>query len=232
MIEIAILDASIGETPARENFNRVMPGETTIFNASEGAIPPPVADRAREFDAAIVTGSQCSVYEDRPWIHDLSDWARGAHLHGLPLLGVCWGHQFLVQALGGRVVAMDEYEIGYRSIRKTRPSRLLEGLPETFVAFETHSDRVYALPEGTAVLAENDVCVQAYRLGTTYGVQFHPEYDKETAETVTKRKDDLSDERKETVLAEITPETSEAAKAAEQVFDNFATIVEVVSSAD
>ncbi|WP_095532144.1 type 1 glutamine amidotransferase [Halodesulfurarchaeum formicicum] len=224
VLDIALIDASIGETPAQRNFERVTEAALTGFKVSEGAEPPTVTGPEAAFDAVIVTGSQCSVYEDRPWIHRLTEWAREAHAAGVPLFGICWGHQFLAQALGGRIVAMDDYELGYRAITRTTESRLLDGIPETFVAFETHSDRVYELPEGATRLAENDVGIQAYRLGRTYGVQFHPEYDMETARKVTRGKD-LPAERIESVLAEITPETFEKARPAARVFENFEAIV-------
>ncbi|MFB6109535.1 MAG: type 1 glutamine amidotransferase [Halodesulfurarchaeum sp.] len=220
MLDIALIDASIGETPAQENFERVVPSELTAFKVSEGDPLPTVES---DFDAVLITGSQRSVYEDRPWIHRLTDWTREVHAAGVPMLGICWGHQLLAQALGGRVVAMDEYELGYETIERTAKSPLFEGIPETFVAFETHSDRVYELPAGAALLAENDRGIQAFEIGSTYGVQFHPEYDRETAEHVTKRKD-LPPERIESVLAEITAEKYEAAKPARQVFENFEAI--------
>jgi GMP synthase (glutamine-hydrolysing) len=224
VLNIALIDASIGATPAQENFERVLSADLTGFKVSDGIDPPPVPTVKSDFDAVIVTGSQCSVYEDRPWIHRLTDWARAVHEAGVPMLGICWGHQFLAQALGGRIVAMAEYELGYETIRRTAESPLFEGLPEEFVAFETHSDRVYELPEGARLLAENERGIQAFELDGSYGVQFHPEYDLETAEQVTKRKD-LPEEQIAAVLAEITPEASEAARPARRVFENFESIV-------
>ena len=79
------------------------------------------------------------------------------------------------------------------------------------------------LPESATLLAENEMGIQGFAIGQTYGVQFHPEYDMETAEHVTKRKD-LPEERIESVLDGITSETYEEAKIAAQVFDNFASI--------
>lgn len=221
---IAIIDASLGDTPAQENIERLTAAETIPFKASRGAIPPPPTSDVRGYDAGIVTGSQCSVYEDQKWIHELTDWAREAHAADVPILGICWGHQLLAQALGGRIVAMDEYELGYKTIRQVSESKLFAGISNEFVAFETHSDRVYELPDGAIRLAENDRGVQAFRMDQTYGVQFHPEYDRETAEHVTRRKD-LPQERIQAVLEEITESTYEASKAARRVFENFETLV-------
>ena len=58
---------------------------------------------------------------------------------------------------------------------------LLSGLPERFTAFTTHSDEVAQLPPGATLIAENDYSVQGFRTGDVFCVQFHPEYDRETA---------------------------------------------------
>ncbi|MFW6384222.1 MAG: type 1 glutamine amidotransferase [Halodesulfurarchaeum sp.] len=222
---LALVDASIGETPAQENLERETAAATTAFKASEGEVPPAPTEDAWRFDGVIISGSQASVYEDRSWIHDLTEWARQVHAGGIPTLGICWGHQFLAQALGGRIVAMDTYELGYERITRVAESPLLAGMPERFLAFETHSDRVYELPEGAELLAENDRGIQAFELGSAYGVQFHPEYDIETAEHVTRRKD-LPEERIRAVMEGITREAAEAAEVATAVFENFESIVE------
>jgi GMP synthase (glutamine-hydrolysing) len=67
--------------------------------------------------------------------------------------------------------------------------------------------------------------VQAFRVEATYGVQFHPEYDRETAEWVVRGKDLVAD-RVESVLAGITDETVADAETAKTVFDNFLSLVE------
>jgi GMP synthase (glutamine-hydrolysing) len=219
-----LIDASIGETPAQENLERMTEGETITYKVSEDDIPPPPTDEAWLYDGVIISGSQVSVYEDRLWIHDLTEWIRQVHAGGIPVLGICWGHQFLAQALGGRIVAMGEYELGYTTISQVQESPLFEDIPPEFVAFETHSDRVYELPESATRLAENETGIQAFAIGRSYGVQFHPEYDMETAKHVTKRKD-LPEARIEAVLDGITDEIYEEAKFAAQVFDNFASIV-------
>ena len=227
-IEIAIVDASIGETPAERNLTRELdaPDVTaTTYAASEGRFPPAAAGDAWRYDGVVISGSQTSVYDDESWIHELTAWARGAHRADVPMLGICWGHQFLAQALGGRVVDTGAYELGYRTIRRVGDDPLFADVPASFTAFETHSDRVAELPSGAVELARNDNGLQAFRLGSTYGVQFHPEYDRETAEHVTRRKD-LPDERIQAVLDGITAEAAEAAKESTVVFENFKAIVE------
>ncbi len=221
---IAIVDASIGDTPAERNLTREIDAETTVYKASEGQIPPSATSEARGYDGVIVSGSQTSVYDDRDWIHALTSWVREAHRVGVPILGVCWGHQFLAQALGGRVVDAGEHELGYRTVNQIKEDPLFSGVTDSFTAFESHSDRVVRLPDGAVELAHNDAGLQAFRLGSTYGVQFHPEYDRRTAEWVVGNKH-LSKERLEAVQATITDDTVAAAHEATRVFDNFRALV-------
>lgn len=222
---IALLDASLGDTPAERNVRREVDADVDAYKLSEGRFPPSVSASDWTYDGVIVSGSQTSVYDDRDWIHEATEWARRAHAGDVPMLGLCWGHQFLAQALGGRVVDMGEYELGYERIVRLGDDPLFEGFPERLTSFETHSDRVAELPSGAATLARNDFGVQSFRLGSTYGVQFHPEYDRETAVWVIEGKD-LPDERKRSVLDRVTDESVEAARTSRRIFDNFQRLAE------
>ncbi|ERH13859.1 MAG: GMP synthase - glutamine amidotransferase domain protein [halophilic archaeon J07HB67] len=217
---VAVVDASVGDTPARRNLRRELDTETTVFAASEGERPPVPASSRWTFDGVVVSGSQTAVYDDHDWIHELTEWGRRVHAAGVPALGVCWGHQFFAQALGGRVVDVGAYELGYQSVERVGDDPLFDGLSETFTAFETHSDRVAELPPGATTLARNSNGVQAYRVGRTYGVQFHPEYDRQTASWVIDGKQ-LPTERLEAARETITDETVAAAAETKQLFDNF-----------
>ncbi len=229
LTQIAVLDASVGDTPAERNLTRELTAvdadvEVTTYKVSDGEMPPAATGEARRYDGVVVSGSQTSVYDDEPWIHELTAWARAAHRADIPLLGVCWGHQFLAQALGGRVVDMGEHELGYRTVERVGDDSLFAGLPGTFAAFQTHSDRVAELPPGATELARNEYGLQAFRLGSTYGVQFHPEYDRETAEWVIDAKD-LSPDRSREVRGTLTERNVTAAREATRVFENFVAIV-------
>jgi len=221
---IAVVDASLGETPAERNLSREIDAETAVYKASAGEIPPTPGRRDREYDAVVISGSQTAAYEDHDWIHELTAWARSVQRADVPILGICWGHQFLAQAFGGRVVDMGEYEIGYRTIEQRGDDPLFAGINDPMTAFETHSDRVAALPAGSVELARNEYGVQAFRLGASYGLQFHPEYDRQTAEWILESKD-LDDDTHDSVAATITDETVAAATETATLFDNFLDIV-------
>ena len=222
--QIAVVDASVGDTPAERNLTREIDAETAVYKASERELPPVSAVRARPFAGVVISGSQTSVYDNREWIHELTAWARGLKRADVPMLGICWGHQFLAQAFGGRVVDMGEYEIGYREIDHRGGSRLFDGIETPMTAFETHSGRVAELPAGAIELARNEFGIQAFRLGASYGVQFHPEYDRETAEWILESKP-FDDETHRDAAATITDDAVDAARDTAAVFDNFVDIV-------
>ena len=213
---LALLNAAHDPTDTTRNFRRELDADLVEFEAVEGDLPEHF-----EFDGIVVTGSRSSVYWDEEWIPPLLGYVKYAHEHGVPLLGVCFGHQILAEALGGGVGNIGEYEIGYREVTQTTESPLFADVPETFTAFTTHSDAVTELPPDAELLAENDYGVHAFRVGDAYGVQFHPEYDTGTAEKVTRRKDDLPTEREREVLDGITPENYDAACEAKRLFGNF-----------
>ncbi len=217
---IALLDASVGDTPAERNVRREVDADVDAYKLPDGSRPPAVSTAAWRYDGVVIGGSQTSVYDDRDWIHETTEWVRRAHAADVPTLGICWGHQFLAQALGGRVVDVGDHELGYRTVRRVGESRLLDGLPEAFTAFETHHDRVAELPPGAVTTARNEFGVQAFRRDTAHGVQFHPEYDRQTAEWVVDNKD-LSADRTERVRDGITEERVAAAEPATRVFDAF-----------
>jgi GMP synthase (glutamine-hydrolysing) len=217
---VAVVDASLGDTPVERNLRRELDAEIEVYSVSDGEFPPGVTTDEWRYDAVVVSGSQSSVYEDRAWIHELTEWFRRVHAAGVPTLGICWGHQFVAQALGGRVVAMTGHELGYREVRRFGDDPLFEGIPRRFTSFQTHGDRVAELPPGSVELARNDVGVQAFRVGASYGVQFHPEYDRETAVRVTESKE-LDDERVQSALDSVTDESVAAAREAATVFANF-----------
>src|SRR6056297_3272584 len=186
---IALLNAAHAAVDTRRNFHRELDADIETFHCPSGELPDSYA-----YDGFVVTGSAASVYWDRAWIGQLKTWVGGAIEAGLPALGVCYGHQLLADVMGGRVEAMDEYEIGYRTVEQDGQNRLLDGIDMDFTVFTTHSDRVVEAPPGATVFARNDYGIHGFRKNEVFAVQFHPEYDMETAETVTKDKAGALDE--------------------------------------
>jgi GMP synthase (glutamine-hydrolysing) len=219
-LRLALLNASYDPEETRRNFRREVDADLVEYHAPSGEIPETFG-----FDACLVTGSRASVYWDESWIDDLASWVEAAVERGIPALGVCFGHQLLADTLGGDVQGMGEYELGYRTVRRRAETTLLADTDRELTAFTTHSDRVARLPPGATLLAANDYGIQGFRTGDVFGVQFHPEYDMETAKRVTRKyrgeQREVESERVERVLAEIDPETYRTACETKTLFENF-----------
>ena len=138
-----------------------------------------------EVAGIVITGSHAMVTHRDDWSVALMPWLVRAVEVETPLLGICFGHQILAQALGGTV---DNHpggvEIGTLTIQRNANSEddaLLGGLPESFDAQSVHWQSVRTLPPGAVLLAGTAFEPHhAYRIGPcAWGVQFHPEFSDE-----------------------------------------------------
>ena len=121
----------------------------------------------------ILSGSPCSVRDANAPQVDLAQF-RGV----LPLLGICYGAQYLAYKGGGKVEASNSREYGRAMLRVVAESPLLKGIQEETQVWMSHGDTISALPEGAKVIASTaDVENAAYQFEgePTYAVQFHPE---------------------------------------------------------
>lgn len=118
--------------------------------------------------AAIVSlGSDRSVHASRdPWIARQLRYLRAAHDAGVPVLGICFGGQALSAALGGTVRAAGETELGWVEV---------EGADGYGGRWFTWHEDVFTLPPGAEELARADSGLQAFALGRSVGLQYHPE---------------------------------------------------------
>jgi len=213
---VVLLNCSRNADDAARNFRRVLDARVSEFRVTDGDLPEPT----RPVDAAVVSGSRASVLDDEDWIRDTEEWVARAVDRGVPVLGVCFGHQLLASALGGTVESMDEYEVGFHDVHHRDVSMLFQGVPESFRAFTFHSDEVSSLPDGAVRLAGNDRCdVQAFRRGHAFGVQFHPEFDSHTVRKALGYRD-VSREHVERVLESLEANVREYNRIRE-LFRNF-----------
>lgn len=137
-------------------------------------------------DAVLCLGGPQSANDDSiSWMADLLDLLRHAHESGVPVLGICLGCQVLARALGGRVGPMPNGpRNGWSNVELTSDGRedpLHKGLPWSMTSFHWNTDCVVDLPKEARTLACGlDGEVQAWTLGVrTYGLQHHPEIDRE-----------------------------------------------------
>jgi GMP synthase-like glutamine amidotransferase len=132
-----------------------------------GAGPWPDPTR---FGAIAPLGAEHSVHAsaDR-WIAPQIAFLREAHERGVPVLGLCFGGQALAAALGGDVRVAPEPEIGWLELESLDGGAVARG-----PWFAWHYD-TFTLPPGARELARSAACPHAFRLGTSVGLQFHPE---------------------------------------------------------
>ena len=130
-------------------------------------------------DAYLITGSKCSVYEDLPWIHRLLSFIRALNEQQKKIIGICFGHQAIAQALGGRTEKADAgWGVGLHRHRfSQRPAWFDEGDAE-FPVLVSHRDQVVEVASGARVLAGSDFCPNAVcQVGNRIlSFQGHPEF--------------------------------------------------------
>jgi GMP synthase-like glutamine amidotransferase len=124
------------------------------------------------YDAIVAFGAIWAVYDDASigtWIHDEIAFTRTAMAAGVPVLGICFGGQMLAAAAGGAVERAPAPEIGWTIIDSAAPALIDPG-----PWLEWHYDR-FTLPPGVPELARTALASQAFAVGRSLGLQFHPE---------------------------------------------------------
>lgn len=135
-----------------------------------------------EWDGIVVTGSPAMVSDKEAWSEDTARWLAQAVTNEVPVFGVCYGHQLLAHAMGGKVgYHPNGRETGTHEVELTEASAsdpLFCSLPKTFRAQLTHKQSVLELPDNAVLLARNDFEPhESFRIGQwAWGVQFHPEF--------------------------------------------------------
>jgi GMP synthase (glutamine-hydrolysing) len=145
------------------------------FNVFSVVLPCTASlDEIRSYSPAglVLSGGPCSVYDADappadPRVLDL----------GLPVLGICYGLQFMVHTLGGKVRAADKREYGHADVEIQNGSRLFQRLPKKLSVWMSHGDEAVTLPAGFRLVASSPSAVAAIEAPerNMWAVQFHPE---------------------------------------------------------
>ncbi|MBP1473127.1 glutamine amidotransferase [Frateuria sp. MAH-13] len=166
------------------------PLRVKVVDVAAGESLPPSKDVA----GALITGSAAMVTERAAWSERTAGWIRDAMDDHLPLFGVCYGHQLMAHALGGRVDYLPGgREIGTLPIELTPAAGhdpLTERLPASFRAHTTHEQSVLEPPSGATVLARSARDPHhLLRYGpNAISVQFHPEFNADVMRAYIRRK--------------------------------------------
>ena len=137
-------------------------------------------------DGFLITGSAFGAYEDHAWIRDTEAFVRACHAVGTPLVGICFGHQVIATALGGRVEKSDAgWGVGIHVYDVTDRPDWMAGA-HRFGAVVSHQDQVLEAPPGADIVARSDFCpIAAYRIGdSVFTLQCHPEMSTDFAQAL------------------------------------------------
>ena len=157
--------------------------EFVDYDVQHGVYP----ERLDDCDGYLITGSRESVYDDLPWIAGLEDFVLRLHAERRKLVGICFGHQLVAQALGGETRAADVgWAVGVHCSRLTAPLPWTRQLADEFSILSSHKDQVTRLPEGARLLATNDHCpFAAFSVGDhILKFQGRPGFSKPSAEAL------------------------------------------------
>lgn len=128
-----------------------------------------------------ITGSSAGVYEDHAWLDPLRDFIRQAYAARTPMLGICFGHQVMADALGGDVRKSEKgWGLGRHHYRVTSRPDFMGSAPDTLSVVCSHQDQVIVPPAEAQVILASDFTPNAglfYRSGQALSFQPHPEFD-------------------------------------------------------
>ncbi|MCF2904440.1 type 1 glutamine amidotransferase [Octadecabacter sp. CECT 8868] len=156
-------------------FERLLDGQGfdfETFNIVDGVFPEGVD----VCGGWLITGSKHGAYEDHPWIPPLETLIRDIYEAGRPLVGICFGHQIIAQALGGKVEKFkDGWAVGHQTYD-------WQGEQVSLNAW--HQDQVTRLPDGARPIASNSFCENAALVygDKAFTVQAHPEFGSDVIE--------------------------------------------------
>ena len=165
-----------------------------------------------DLEAILITGSPAGVYDDEPWMAPLMAFIRGAANAQVPQVGICFGHQAIAEALGGKVIKSPK---GFAAGRHTYdvlacPGLVAKNCPKTISIAASHQDQVVTLPPGAEVIARSDFTPYAglyYGQAPALSFQCHPEFaDAFSAALYTARKERLGDAAEVAIKSLETPD--------------------------
>ena len=147
--------------------------EYETFDVRAGELPAP-----ERCDAFVITGSAAGVYDDLPWIGPAMDWLRAAKGR-TRLVGVCFGHQLMAEAFGGKVIKSPKgWGVGLHRYEVARSEPWMDGV-DSFALPASHQDQVVEQPPATEVVARSAFSpfgMLAWTDQPAISIQLHPEF--------------------------------------------------------
>ncbi len=156
-------------------FEHLLGLKAARYDVEAGEFPA----RPSDHDAYLVTGAAAGVYDDLPWIEPLEDFLRSAKGQA-KLVGICFGHQVMAEAFGGRVEKSERgWGAGLQRYEIFEREPWMDDAPAIDIPV-SHQDQIVVQPPHTRVLAGNDFSpfgMLAYDDQPAISMQFHPEFE-------------------------------------------------------
>lgn len=147
-----------------------------------------------DIDGALITGSPAGVYEGHDWIPPLETFIRECSTVKRPLFGICFGHQVMAQALGGKVEQSNKgWGVGVHRYRLNQPASWMEPTLGEIACAVSHKDQVLERPENAQCFGGSDFCengVLVYENAPLASFQMHPEFEHGFAEELAEARKD------------------------------------------
>ncbi len=188
--------------------------EFAVYDVEEGVYPEDID----EVDAYLITGSKSSVYEDKAWIQQLMVFVRELHARKKKLVGICFGHQIVAQALGGKTEKSTKgWGQGLHTHTFVETPPWHDGGSPDLQILVSHQDQVVKNAEGARVLAASEFCENAVvQIGEhILTFQGHPDFvPGYSSEIMDYRREMIGDEVYETGMASLqqSPEGDRVAR--------------------
>ncbi len=222
-MKLTIIQTGDVPAPLRPTFGAYPPMFRRMFDEAGQAFEyetVPVHDGTglpdpEKLEAILITGSAAGVYEDHDWLPPLRAFIRSAYAANTPMVGICFGHQVMADALGGDVRKSEKgWGLGRHTYEvRSRPGFLATDLPALSIAC-SHQDQVIVPPKEAEVFLGSDFTPNAglaYRNGRAVSLQPHPEFlDDYTLALAELRRGKAPDALVDTALASVvTPSHSQ-----------------------
>ena len=157
----------------------------TVFDAEQGELP----DDIHVADAYLVTGSRYGVNDGFAWISALEEFIRILHQSQKKIIGICFGHQLIAKALGGKVIKWPAgWAVGMSQNKIHQQQSWMRPVQSEFNLLVSHQDQVIELPKEAQILASSTFCpIYMVQIGThILTVQGHPEFTKAYSQALMK----------------------------------------------
>ena len=182
-----------------------------VFNVTMGQYPEKISN----YDGLISSGSRYSVYENQPWIMQFKEFVRDLYDQGGKFVGICFGHQMIAEALGGRCEKSGRgWGVGIKQVDIYKKMPWMEPELDSYKMIVSHADQVMEIPEEGEIIGGNSHCpCSIYRVGENFlGIQAHPEFTRAFEKDILEvRKDRIGQAVIDEAVLTLTQKTDEAA---------------------